>query len=209
MKGNILLKQIFEKYKCDKADHLYHEVYQPHFEPIKDQPLKILEVGIFKGVSMDSWHEYLPNATIYGIDIFTRLSPDQIPALKKDRIQWAFCDSTSDSVYQTITDKWGDDIKFDAIIDDGLHTPFANAKTFENLISFLKDDGVFYIEDVWPLDIMSEQEWNHSWMKKNKDKYNMKMWEVFAASVSDYKVVQHDLRKPSAIPDSYIYEIRK
>ena len=209
MKGQLLLKEIFEKYNCDKAGHLYHEVYQPHFEDIKDKPLKILEVGIFKGVSMDSWRDYLPNATIYGLDIFTRLSPDQIPALKKDRIEWAFCDSTGNDVSQTIVKKWGEEIKFDVIIDDGLHTPIANAKTFENLIPFLDDSGVFFIEDVWPLDIMTQDEWNHSWMKRNKDKYNMQAWNVFENSISSYKVTQHDLRKASNIPDSYIYEIRK
>lgn len=203
-----MLKDIFRKYKCDKEDHMYHEVYEKWFENKKDEPLNILEIGIFKGVSMDAWHEYLPNANIFGIDVFTRLKPEEVPALKKDRVHWLKSDSTKNSVQSAIKEKWGD-VKFDVIIDDGLHTPEANAKTFENLILFLKDDGVFYIEDVWPLDIMKNQEWKHSWMARNKAKYNMDKWKVFEDSIVGYRVERIDLRKESAILDSYIFKVTK
>ena len=202
-----MLKKIFEKNNCDKNEHMYYEVYEPHLEPLKEEPICILEVGIFKGTSMNSWHEYLPNADLYGIDIFTRLKPENVPALKKDRVHWIQADSTNKTVQDKISDQWGN-IKFDVIIDDGLHTPEANAKTFENLMPFLKDDGVFYIEDVWPLDIMTKEKWKHSWMKKNPGKYNMNKWKTFENALEKYRVIKHDLRKVSGIPDSYVYEIR-
>lgn len=203
-----MLQQIFKKYNCDKNDHLYHEVYEKYLEGKTQQPLNVLEIGIFKGVSLDSWHEYLPNANIYGLDIFTRLTPEEIPALKKDRIKWLKADSTDSSVSNIIKQHWGD-IKFDIIIDDGLHTPEANAKTFTNLVEFLKDEGSFFIEDVWPLDVMTYDQWNHTWMKKNRTKYNMEKWKIFANAISSYQATQYDLREASNIPDSYIYEIRK
>ena len=203
-----MLKKIFAKNKCDKNDHMYYEVYEPHLEPMKEQPIRILEVGIFKGTSMKSWYEYLPNADLYGIDIFTRLKPEDVQILKKDRIHWIQADSMDNSVQDKIIETW-DDVKFDIIIDDGLHTPEANAKTFENLIPFLKNDGVFFIEDVWPLDIMTEAEWKHTWLKQRPEKYNMNKWELFEKAIQKYKVKQNDLRKVSGMPDSFIYEIRK
>jgi hypothetical protein len=203
-----MLSKIFEKNKCDKKEHMYYKVYEPYLESKREESLKILEVGIFKGASIDSWHDYLPNAELYGIDIFTRLKPEEVPALKKDRVFWINGDSMNSSIQDKIKNEWGD-VKFDVIIDDGLHTPEANAKTFKNLVSFLKDDGVFYIEDVWPLDIMTQEQWNHVWMRKNPTKYNSDKWKLFESSLNGYNVTQHDLRKESNIPDSYIYEIRK
>ena len=187
---------------------MYYEVYERHLEPIKEQPIRILEVGIFKGTSMESWYEYLPNADLYGIDIFTRLEPKDVPILNKDRVHWIKADSMNKSIQDEIVETWGG-VKFDVIIDDGLHTPEANARTFENLIPFLKDDGAFFIEDVWPLDIMTNVEWKHAWLKQRTEKYNMNKWKIFEKAIQGYKVKQHDLRKFSGKQDSYIYEIRK
>ena len=72
-----------------------------------------------------------------------------------------------------------------------------------------KGDGAFFIEDVWPLDIMTEQEMKHRWMRQNTSKYNMEKWNFFEECIAGYNVVKHDLRKPSNMPDSFIYEIRK
>lgn len=203
-----MLEHIFKKNDCDKAEHLYHKVYEPFLEGKRTEELNILEIGIFKGASLASWHDYLPNSNIYGLDIFTRLKPEDIPVLGRDRVHWLNIDTTSSEVSNSLKSVWGD-IKFDMIIDDGLHTPEANGKTFLNLIEFLKDDGAFFIEDVWPLDIMSENEWKHRWMRTNQSKYNMDKWSFFEKSVSGCEVVKHDLRKPSKMPDSYIYEMRK
>ena len=203
-----MLKNIMKKYNCDKIEHMYYEVYENDFQHLQKDEIKILEIGIWKGTSHSSWAEYFPNAQIYGIDIFTRISPEEVPILKNDRMHWIKGDSTSEEVKQRIEEKWGN-VKFDIIIDDGLHTPEANAKTFLNLIDRLKSDGTFYIEDVWPLDIMTEQEWNHRWIKSRPEKYNKKSWDIFAKSIENYKVETVDLRQSSHMPDSYIVKVKK
>ena len=43
-------------------------------------------------------------------------------------------------------------IKFDIIIDDGLHTSEGQRLTFQRLFEFVKPQGAYYIEDVWMLD---------------------------------------------------------
>ena len=141
-----MLKELLQKYKCDKSSkHSYELCYEKHFLPVKNEPINILEIGIFKGESMKVWLEYFPNATVYGIDIFQRIKENELPILKNPRVKYLKLDSVSKQAKQIITENWGD-IKFDFIIDDGLHTPVANRLTFLNFIDFLKNDGVFFMK---------------------------------------------------------------
>lgn len=136
-----MLSDLFNKYECDKSKkHKYHLVYEPFFETIRYENLNILEIGVFKGNSIEVWLDYFPNAMIYGVDIFTRIKPEDIAVLNHPRVKWAKCDSTVSNVKE-----W-QDIKFDIIIDDGLHTPEANLKTFRSFKDQLK--GAFFVEDV-------------------------------------------------------------
>ena len=83
------MRKLFDKYECDKGwKHEYEKVYEPDFEALKEQPINILDIGIWKGASMEAWLDYFPNATVYGIDIFTRVTPEEVPALSKHRTKW-------------------------------------------------------------------------------------------------------------------------
>jgi hypothetical protein len=65
-----LLEQIFKKYKTDKYDHYYANLYEEIFSHLRDNKINILEIGVFFGLSHLSWNEYFTKAEIYGIDIF-------------------------------------------------------------------------------------------------------------------------------------------
>ena len=149
------LRDLFDKYNCDKAKkHSYDEVYGPEFEAIREDQINVLEVGIFRGESMRAWLDYFPNATIYGIDIFTRLDPSDISdVLDHERVAWV----KADSLITKIEDVFPG-VEFDIVIDDGMHTPRANMLTFKNIVGSLKEDGAYYVEDVFPRDTMSEEE---------------------------------------------------
>ena len=54
--------------KITKWKH-YFPIYEKHFEPIRNKPIKILEIGILNGGSLEMWRYYFPEATIVGIDI--------------------------------------------------------------------------------------------------------------------------------------------
>lgn len=202
------LRKLFDKYECDKGyKHGYEKVYAPAMESKRNDEINILEVGIFKGVSIEAWLDYFPNATIYAIDIFTRVTPGELPILKKDRVKWLKADSLNQNLQNKLKSTWGD-VKFDFIIDDGMHTPEANKLTFDNLKSFLKDDGVYFIEDAWPIDIMSGQEMGHPWIRSNQEEYDQMKMLSFLSSLEGYRVKRHDLRKSSGNPDSYIFEVK-
>ena len=203
-----MLKELFNKYDCDKSKkHHYDTVYQPEFEPLQNESINILEVGVFKGESASAWIDFFPNATVYGLDIFVRVSAEDIPILQHPRVKWLKGDSTHPSVSGAIQKAWPD-VQFDIIIDDGLHTPEANAQTFKNLFPFVKSTGSYYVEDVWPLDIASQKDLQHYWLQKSPDIYNMLKMNMFLNEIDDKQVERFDLRKLSGQGDSYIIKVQ-
>lgn len=204
------LRKLFDLHKCDKGHkHGYDAVYGPALEALrkKGKDAHILEVGIFRGESLNAFVEYLPEANFYGLDIFVRTQPEQLPILKHSNVKWLKQDSTKVSAGAKVAEAWPD-VKFDIIIDDGLHTPKANMQTFNALFPLLKDDGVFFIEDVFPLDRMTPAEKSIPWIAGQPEKYNDFDMMVFNDTVDKFKVKRHDLRKKSGAPDSYIVEVR-
>jgi hypothetical protein len=204
-----MLKELFNKYGCDKArKHHYHLVYGVEFDAIREEHLAILEVGVFKGESTQAWVDYFPNAKIYGLDVFTRVPMNQIPILNHPRVEAIRGSSIDITITEEIRKKWPG-VKFDIIIDDGLHTPRANADTFKHLFPLLKDNGAYYVEDVWPLDVMTLKEMQHPWIQKAPDRYNPLEMEYFLGTVEKYKVTRFDNRKLSGEGDSYIIKVTK
>ena len=206
------LLDLYKKYDCDKGTtgkhpHHYHTVYEKAFEPVREEPIKILEVGVWWGTSFSAHLDYFPNAELYGVDIFTRVAQKDVKADKDDRVHLLKADSTKASVTDAVRKKWGD-IEFDFIIDDGLHTPDANRLTFKHLYPLLKEGGTFFIEDVWPLDKLNFEELNHPWIK-NKPAYSLYKYKDFESHISQYPIKRHDLRKKSGLLDSYIFEVGK
>ncbi len=209
MDNNTLLASLFNKYNCDKASkHLYNAIYAPELEKYKNEKINFLEVGVFKGASLRAWLDFFPNAMFYAIDVFTRVDLKQIDVLNHPRVKWIKADSTKLTTVSTIKDQWAG-VKFDVIIDDGLHTPRANADTFGNLINFLKEDGVYFIEDVWPIDEMSSKDMNNPWVKNHSKDLNMLEMSYFLNKVKDYTVERFDHRLVTNHPDSYIIKITK
>lgn len=204
-----MLEELFNRYGCDKSKkHQYHTVYEPQFHSIREQKLNILEVGVFKGASTQAWLEYFPNATLYGLDVFTRIDTSNIEILKDPRVRWLKADSTSNRTTDLAAQAWPD-IVFDIIIDDGLHTPRANADTLKNLFPFLKPTGMYFIEDVFPLGIMTQEELTHPWIRSNADVYNQKENQYLLDTLNDKVVEAFDLRKITNEPDSYILKVTK
>ncbi|KKM65248.1 hypothetical protein LCGC14_1493180 [marine sediment metagenome] len=195
------LVECFDKYKCDKGSlkHRYDRVYELALEPLRNKEFDLLEIGIFKGNSLEALVEYAPRAQIVGLDTFQRIQPNDISILQHDNVEWLKCDSTEPTTLKRT---------FDIIIDDGLHTHEAQRKTFANFFPYLKDDGVYFIEDVWPFDIMGWMEKQHPWLKKHPMSWNDTEYEKLLETVSPYNVTFHDIRE-GYDPDTFIIEIRK
>lgn len=204
-----MLQNLFNKYNCDKSSkHKYHLIYERDFEKLRNDPINILEIGIFKGDSIKAWLDYFPNATIFGIDLFTRITPEDIDILNHPRVKWLQGDSTKIEIKEKIMLAWPD-ITFDIIIDDGLHTPYANRETFNNIFPMCKKNGFYYIEDVWPLDIMTLIQMQHHWLHRDNHTYTLLEWNKFIQTIEKYFVTRYDNRELSGQPDSYIIKVSR
>jgi hypothetical protein len=135
------LLECFDKHGCDKgsARHRYDKFYEPIFEPIRNEPIRLLEIGIFRGASIAAWLDYFPNAQIIGVDTFERVPPEQIPVLKNSRVSYLNYDSRHRAPRIE---------PVDFVIDDGSHDPSAQSATAYLYRPLVKYGGKYFIEDI-------------------------------------------------------------
>jgi len=131
-----------EEYGTDKTAHGYTARYQDHFRHLFDQPVSILELGIFKGESLRMWRDMFPHGTVIGLDIDPVEIPDQL-----DRIH-VYCGLQQDtSLLDRIRAESAKE-GFDIIIDDASHLGELTKISFWHLFNHhLKPGGIYVIED--------------------------------------------------------------
>ena len=151
--GNILATN-----KSDKSSpNNYHILYSFIFNELGvNESLNVLEIGIgtnnpylvstmgiygTPGASLYAFKEYLPNSNIYGCDI------DRDILFEYERIKTCYVDQLNSKSFEEISNKFGD-IKFDLIIDDGLHSIGSNFNTLLFALKNLKDNGWLVVEDI-------------------------------------------------------------
>jgi hypothetical protein len=156
---NTELCDLCVKYGTDKGPEsmggwgyspFYHELLKDHRERVK----KVLEVGICGhrdipnnviGASLWVWHDYFPNAKIYGIDNDNRWMVGGSYRIK------TFCADAYSAVggAQSVTvHHIGYDIDF--IVDDAVHEIDEQVRLCKSLWPFLAQGGLYAIEDVCP-----------------------------------------------------------
>lgn len=135
------LIDLLRRYGSDKVgEHSYGEFYQSHFSEIRFMPLKILEIGIKDGASLRAFRNYLPQATIFGIDI----DPKSMIS-GEDRIQTFVCDQSNSSEIVNCCSRFA---PFDLILDDGSHVPSDQLTSWQALSTMVSSGGMYVIEDV-------------------------------------------------------------
>ena len=139
--------ELFDIFSADTNVHKWHhyfDIYTKHFEAYRHRPIRMLEIGVFRGGSLRMWKEYFhPDSIIVGIDIDKTCKDHEIA----DRKVFVRIGSQADPVpLAKVNEEFG---PFDIILDDGSH------KTHHQNISFgalfrpaLKDGGCYMVEDV-------------------------------------------------------------
>ncbi len=141
------LDDIAQKYNTDKSSlwHNYTEKYEQYFSVLREQKIKILEIGIQNGYSLQTWRDYFPHAHIYGLDIV------DCSAMNEDRVTTLQGSQNDLSFLKRINDAHG---PFDIIIDDGSHNSNDMKISFDFLFPLLRSGGIYVIEDIhcvyWP-----------------------------------------------------------
>jgi hypothetical protein len=138
----------------DKATaHDYHLLYANILERRRTESLKLLEIGLGTnddkflssmggrgrpGSSLRAFRDFLPTSEIFGADI------DKAILFQDVRIKTFWVDQTAPDTFRNIAQG----IKFDIIIDDGLHCPFANLATLNWALDALNPGGTVVVEDI-------------------------------------------------------------
>jgi hypothetical protein len=158
------LCKIMGKYGSDKGSidiincwHNYTTFYYSIFNKIKDNKLRIFELGLGTNninipsnmgiggkpcASIYGWKEFFTNSLIFGADI------DKDILINEDRIKTYYCDQQNPEIIKKMWSNPDLEDNFDIIIEDGLHEYNANVCFFENSIHKLNSGGFYIIEDI-------------------------------------------------------------
>jgi hypothetical protein len=143
----VTLEILGSKYGTDKVDgtHTYKDsnycnIYDKHFNSIRNTVTKFVEIGIKDGCSLRMWKEYFPNATIYGVDI-----DPSCKQYEEDRIKCIIGDQNNEEFLMELKDTIGE---YDILLDDGSHITKHQIKSFDILYENCKTNGFYIIEDL-------------------------------------------------------------
>ena len=152
------LAHLFEKYGSDKSTkHNYHLIYADVLNGKRNDALSIWEIGIgtndpqhpssmgvdgSPGASLRAFRDFAPNAHVYGSD------NDRGILFTEERIITNFVDQTVPETFTDLALSMPLEKGFDLIIDDGLHTSWANLNTVNFALTHLKPGGSLVVEDI-------------------------------------------------------------
>ncbi|HEV2376978.1 MAG TPA: hypothetical protein VGS19_33040 [Streptosporangiaceae bacterium] len=143
------LGELAVRYGSDKWGLLHW--FTPHYErflgPLRDQPVRVLEIGIggYKdpsagGESLLMWKRYFPRGLVFGLDVFDKHGLDQ------PRITTLTGDQNDPGYLAGVAERYG---PFDVVIDDGSHINEHILTSFQALLPHVRAGGVYVIEDLW------------------------------------------------------------
>jgi hypothetical protein len=140
-----MLEELAKKYGTDKiSGHSYIEHYTTHFADRKNDPVRLLEIGVggyedpdAGGASLRMWRDYFQNGKIHGIDIHKK-------NISEDRIHVHIGSQTDRGFLHSVVESMGG---LDLVVDDGSHVNADVIATFQILFPLLSDNGIYVVED--------------------------------------------------------------
>ena len=139
------LEQLFSEHKGRVSDKWasYLELYEESLARFRNRDVRILEIGVQNGGSLELWAQYFPNAKcIVGCDVDPKCGQLTFP---DDRISVVIGDATSSDAQAEILSVCGE---FDIIIDDGSHKSSDVIRAFARYFPHLSDGGIYIAEDL-------------------------------------------------------------
>jgi hypothetical protein len=141
------LDQIAQRHGTDKSSLLnaLTEKYEMYLAPRRAEPLVLLEIGIYEGASIRTWHEYFPHATIVGVDVVA--APADLCDLAP-RVTTFRADQSDAEQLRAIAERLRAAGGLDIVIDDGSHLCSHQIASYKALYPFLNPGGIYFAEDV-------------------------------------------------------------
>lgn len=165
------LHSLFLQSGSDKGwYHGYARYYEPILERLRDKPVRLVEIGVEDGESMEAWMRYFTKTDhIYGIgygaynewqtegvtncsdypwrkSFFLWSVGNGVPEDSNGKCSLFKGDQSDTEFLDFFKNKTGG--KFDVVIDDGSHVPSHQLISFESLWPSIVPGGFYFIEDV-------------------------------------------------------------
>jgi hypothetical protein len=123
-----------------KWDH-YFDMYHRHLSKFVGLDLKLVEIGIYSGGSLEMWGSYFgPRCHVYGVDI-----ENACKAYESEKASVFIGDQESPEFWRNFKANVG---TVDILIDDGGHTPEQQTVTLNEMLEAIRPGGVYICEDI-------------------------------------------------------------
>lgn len=121
----------------------YFKAYASILDPFRKHPIRMLEIGVYRGGSIRMWRNYLhPDSIIVGLDIDPSCEAYES---EKENLYIRIGDQSDPIFLREIVQEFG---PFDVILDDGSHICSHMVASFDCLfLDGLKNPGVYIAED--------------------------------------------------------------
>lgn len=186
----------------------YLPYYDSLFLHLRNNKIRMLEIGVQNGGSLETWSKYFQNAALFiGCDIDPKCAS---LSFVDSRINVVVGDANISTTYSKIFEM---SPQFDIIIDDGSHISNDILNSFINYFPLLSADGIYVVEDACCLfmndfggGILNEFG-AYSFFKKVADIVNFQFWRD-DITINNYMRTFFDLKStPSFILDGWIESI--
>jgi hypothetical protein len=139
------LRELYAEHHGKLSDKwsIYLDAYEHAFRPWRGQPVRLLEIGVQNGGSMEIWPRYFPEGRVFiGCDIDPLCGQ-----LRYDdpRVHLIVGDANQDAMQESIV---GINREFDIVIDDGSHTSSDIVRSFARYFGHVVEGGLFVVEDL-------------------------------------------------------------
>lgn len=138
----------------------FFEIYTELFTPLKDKKIRVLEIGIDRGGSLEIWRKFFKKAEVIGLDTEKKDEVKGVEIIQGDQTDTQVLDSLG---------------SLDIVIDDGGHKMSEQKETFKYLFPRMKAGSIYIIEDTetsyWE-EFIDEEPTTIDWLKTLIDSQN-------------------------------------
>jgi hypothetical protein len=119
----------------------YFPIYHRYFSRFVDQPVKVLEIGVYSGGSLAMWRSYFgADCQVFGVDI-----EPACRAYATENTIIEIGDQADRDFWRRFFAEHG---PIDIIIDDGGHKPRQQRITLEEVLPHINPGGIYFCEDI-------------------------------------------------------------
>jgi hypothetical protein len=138
------LKNLYQRTANSHKWRHYFPIYELVFSTMRSRPIKLLEIGVYRGASLRVWRKYFhPESTIVGADIDSSCAQFDSP---NENIHVRIGEQQDRRFLDKIIKEFG---PFDLIIDDGSHVTSHMIASFNALFDEgLNYGGIYFVEDL-------------------------------------------------------------